>query len=62
MWEKIKMWILRHRSDILIVLILVLTILAAFQMGRLSILYGRPAEFRIMESAIHYELPTMNYS
>ncbi len=46
---KIKQWLAAYRGEILIIVILVLTVTAAFQLGRLSIIYGSETQFEIIE-------------
>ena len=48
--DKIKTWLWLHRTDILMVLILALTVTAAFQMGRLSVIYSGQSDFKIYDS------------
>lgn len=45
--DKIKKWLFAHRVDVAIVLILVLTVTAAFQLGRLSVIHSEASEFSI---------------
>lgn len=50
MGSKIKTFLWVHRTDLLTVLIVGLTVSAAFQMGRLSVQYGPETGFEIHAS------------
>lgn len=49
MWPRIKTFLWVHREDFLIVCVVLLALLAAFQMGRLSVIYGAPSAFTIYD-------------
>lgn len=47
MWSKIKTFLWVQRQALLTIVILVLVALAAFQLGRLSLIYARPSDFNV---------------
>lgn len=46
---KIKQWLWAYRAEITTVAILALTVLAAFQLGRLSVMYSGTSDFKLVE-------------
>ena len=47
MWAQIKRFLWVRRTDLLTVLIIILVAVAAFGIGRLSVIYGHDSDFRI---------------
>jgi divalent metal cation (Fe/Co/Zn/Cd) transporter len=49
MGSKIKAFLWGHRTDIFVVLIVLLALAATFQMGRLSVIFNGTSQFQVYD-------------